>query len=94
MFFFYFRSHRVIFTLIVPFPSGQSLKDLLCSPRRTAATNFEINPQESVKIYEKHYTVTLLRHRFCSLPTQEQQEGILYAHASIWAVEVPQRHFL
>ena len=23
-----------------------------------------------------------------------QQEGILYAHASIWAVEAPQRHFL
>ena len=23
-----------------------------------------------------------------------EQEGILYAHASIWAVEVPQRHFL
>ena len=22
------------------------------------------------------------------------QEGILYAHVSIWAVEVPQRHFL
>ena len=24
----------------------------------------------------------------------KEQEGILYAHASIWAVEVPQRHFL
>ena len=23
-----------------------------------------------------------------------EQEGILYAHASIWTVEVPQRHFL
>ena len=23
-----------------------------------------------------------------------EQEGILYAHASIWAVEVPQKHFL
>ena len=23
-----------------------------------------------------------------------KQEGILYAHASTWAVEVPQRHFL
>ena len=23
-----------------------------------------------------------------------QQEGILYAHVSIWSVEVPQRHFL
>ena len=23
-----------------------------------------------------------------------QQEGILYTHASIWAVEGPQRHFL
>ena len=75
MSFFYFRSHRVIFTLILPFPSGQSLKNLLCSPRRTAATNFQINPQESVKIYEEHYTVTLLRHRFCSLPTQELLAG-------------------
>ena len=26
--------------------------------------------------------------------SENQQEGILYAHASIWAVEVPQRHFL
>ena len=26
--------------------------------------------------------------------TVEEQEGILYAHASIWAVDVPQRHFL
>ena len=24
----------------------------------------------------------------------QEQEGILYAHASIWAVKVPQRHFL
>ena len=23
-----------------------------------------------------------------------EQEGILYAHALIWTVEVPQRHFL
>ena len=82
MFFFYFRSHRVIFTLIVPFPSGQSLKNLLCSPRRTAATNFEINPQESVKIYEEHYTVTLLRYRFCSLPTQELLAGNSLCHVT------------
>ena len=27
-------------------------------------------------------------------PGPRQQEGILYAHASIWAVEVPQRHFM
>ena len=24
----------------------------------------------------------------------DQQEGILYAHVSIWAVEGPQKHFL
>ena len=26
--------------------------------------------------------------------TSTEQEGILYTHASIWAVEGPQRHFL
>ena len=29
-----------------------------------------------------------------SVSSENQHEGILYAHASIWAVEVPQRHFL
>ena len=31
---------------------------------------------------------------YLSNDSRGQQEGILYAHASIWAAEVPQRHFL
>ena len=36
--------------------------------------------------------VEILRSKWST--TLEEQEGILFTHASIWAVEGPQRHFL
>ena len=60
--------------------------------------------EDQKKYHDRHASKSMKERRQCtnvrmqpdtnSKPWRAEQEGILYAHASVWAVEVPQRHFL